>query len=169
MKTVMRKFIYRISAQLFAVATLAFFMLSPCADAQSTAGAQVYSGKDVAQQLEQLVQKAKASGSSGATLGDFTSHAIKLSVRTTSGGAEVHAHYDDIFFVTGGSATLITGGHVLNAKTGADGETKGSGIEGGTRQEIHKGDVVHIPAGTPHQLLIAPGATYGSIVIKVKE
>lgn len=157
----------RIGTKLVPLLAAAAFAIS--AQGQSPAGAQVYSGKDVTAQLAALGQKAKATGSSGATLGDFTSHAIKLSVRTSSGGAEVHAHYDDIFFVTGGNATLITGGQVLHAKTASDGETKGSGIEGGMRRMIHKGDVVHIPAGTPHQLLIAPGETYSSIVIKVKE
>ena len=137
--------------------------------AQSASGAQVYAGKDVAAQLEALIAPAKASGSSGATLGDFQSHAIKLSVRASSGGAEIHAHFDDIFFVTDGSATLVTGGQVQHAQTAPDGETKGSGIDGGTRQVIRKGDVVNIPAGTPHQLILAPGETYSSIVIKVKE
>ncbi len=169
MKAATPDFIHRMRAPFFATAALAFFVLSFHAAAQSAAGAQVYPGKDVAQRLNSLAQAAKASGSSGATLGDFTSHAIKLSVRTSSGGAEVHAHYDDIFFVTDGSATLITGGRVLDAKTSADGETKGSGIEGGVRREIRRGDVVNISAGTPHQLLIAPGTTYSSIVIKVKE
>jgi mannose-6-phosphate isomerase-like protein (cupin superfamily) len=143
--------------------------ISASSSAQSPAAAQVYSGKDIAAQLEALSRAAAASGSSGATLGDFSSHAIKLSVRTSSGGAEVHAHFDDIFFVTGGSATLITGGRVLQPQTSLDGETKGSAIEGGTRQVLHEGDVVHIPAGMPHQLLISPGETYRSIVVKVKE
>ena len=137
--------------------------------AQSASGAQVYPAKDVAAQLEALMTQAKSSGSGGATLGDFQSHAVKLSVRASSGGAEIHAHYDDIFFVTDGSATMITGGQVQNAKASPDGETKGSGIEGGIRQMIRKGDVVHVPAGTPHQLILAPGETYSSIVIKVKE
>ena len=137
--------------------------------AQSASGAQVYAGKDVAAQLQALLATAKGSGSGGATLGDFQSHAIKLSVRTSSGGAEVHAHFDDIFFVTDGSATLVTGGQLQNAQTAPDGESKGSGIEGGTRQVIRKGDVAHVPAGTPHQLILAPGETYSSIVIKVKE
>ncbi len=142
---------------------------SAAAIAQSSNSAQVYEGKNVSAQLDALIAPAKTAGSSGATLGDFGTHAIKLSVRATSGGAEVHAHFDDIFYVTDGTATLITGGSVLNAKTGADGETHGTSIEGGTRQTLNKGDVVHIPAGTPHQLLVAPGTTYSSIVIKVKE
>jgi mannose-6-phosphate isomerase-like protein (cupin superfamily) len=129
---------------------------------------EVFSNKDIASQLSSLAQKAKPSGSSGATLGDYKSHAIKLSVRTGSGGAEIHAHYDDIFVVTEGQATLVTGGTVLDGKTNADGETAGSKIQNGTSQTIAKGDVVHIPAGTPHQLLL-DGNIFSAIVIKVKE
>jgi mannose-6-phosphate isomerase-like protein (cupin superfamily) len=129
---------------------------------------EVFSNKDIASQLSSLAQKAKPSGSSGATLGDYKSHAIKLSVRTGSGGAEIHAHYDDIFVVTEGQATLVTGGTVLDGKTNADAETAGSKIQNGTSQTIAKGDVVHIPAGTPHQLLL-DGNIFSAIVIKVKE
>ena len=149
---------------LLAVAALAV----PCC-AQPVSRAQVFSGKHVTSQMSALVQAAKASGSSGAILGDYQSHAIKLSVRTASGGAEVHAHYDDIFFVTQGKATLITGGTVIDPSTGKNGETRGRGIRDGKSQTIAKGDIVHIPAGTPHQLIIAPGAVYASIVIKVRE
>ncbi len=137
--------------------------------AQTNSSAEVFSGGDVAAQLAKLAEASKTSGSSVATLGDYKSHAIKLSVRTASGGAEVHAHYDDIFFVTQGEATLITGGTVANAQTGSDGETKGNSIESGKSQTIAVNDVVHIPAGTPHQLIIAPGALFSAIVIKVKE
>ena len=131
--------------------------------------AEIFSGQDVAGQLATLAQMAKASGSSGGTLGDYKSHAIKLSVRTASGGAEIHAHYDDIFIVTQGKATLLTGGTVVDAQTGGDGETKGSRIQDGTSQTITKSDIVHIPAGTPHQLIIVPGDIFSTIVVKVKE
>lgn len=139
----------------------------PCYALQGSK-AEVFSSKDVASQLSALAQKAKASGSSGATLCDYQSHAIKLSVRTGSGGAEVHAHYDDIFVVTEGQATLVTGGTVLDAKSNPDGETMGSKIQNGNSQTIAKGDIVHIPAGTPHQLLLH-GDVFSAIVIKVKE
>ncbi len=131
--------------------------------------AQVFSGKDVSSQMSALIQKAKASGDSGAKLADYGSHAIQLSTRARSGGAEVHAHFDDIFVVTQGQATLITGGSLIDPKTGPNGESKGSGIRDGHSQVIRKGDIVNVPAGTPHQLKIAPGEVYASIVIKVRE
>jgi len=148
---------------------LALAVFAVPAFAQSGSSAEVFTGKDVAGQLTALVEKARPTGSSGATLGDYKSHSIRLSVRTASGGAEIHQHYDDIFVVTDGSATLITGGTVIDPKTGADGETRGTRIQDGKSQTIMKDDIVHIPAGTPHQLIMAPGTTYSSIVVKVRE
>jgi hypothetical protein len=106
---------------------MAALAIPSCAETDSKA--EVFSDQAVTSQLTALLQAAKGSGSGGATLGDYKSHAIKLSVRVASGGAEVHAHFDDIFFVTGGKAELITGGSVVNPKTDSDGETKGSSIE----------------------------------------
>jgi mannose-6-phosphate isomerase-like protein (cupin superfamily) len=137
--------------------------------AQAQAKVEVFSGQAITSQLAALVQAAKVSGGGGAILGDYKSHAIKLSVRTASGGAEVHAHYDDILFVTEGKAKLITGGNVIHAKTDSEGETKGSSIQSGKSEIITKGDVVHIPAGMPHQLILPSGAVYSSIVIKIRE
>lgn len=144
----------------------AALLAAPCF-AQTSA--QVFSGKDVSSQMTVLVQKAKASGASGVKLGDYGSHNIQLSTRAKSGGAELHARFDDIFVVTQGHATLITGGSLIDEKDGPNGESKGSGIRNGHTQVIQKGDIVNIPAGTPHQLKIAPGELYASIVIKVRE
>jgi mannose-6-phosphate isomerase-like protein (cupin superfamily) len=130
---------------------------------------EYFSNKDLQHQLTELGVKAEASGSSGSTLGDYGSHALKLSVRTTGGGAEVHAHFDDVILVTQGQATLVTGGTVMDPKTDSDGETKGPSIHNGTSQTISVGDVVHIPAGTPHQMTIAAGSLFSALVVKVKE
>lgn len=149
---------------IFAAALLA----APCF-AQTNSGAQVFSVKDVAAQMPSLIQQAKAQGSSGAKLADYGSHAIQLSVRTKSGGAELHAHFDDVFYVTQGRATLVTGGTILNPKSHAGGEVAGTGIENGQSRVLSKGDIVNIPAGTPHQVKVAPGDVYAAVVIKVRE
>jgi mannose-6-phosphate isomerase-like protein (cupin superfamily) len=124
---------------------------------------------DLHARLAALAQQARAKGSSGATLEDYGSYKIQLSVRTASGGAEVHAHWDDVMIVEEGSATLITGGTVVDGKTNADGETHGARIEGGHSQTIKPGDVLTVRAGTPHQLLLPAGTTYGAVVVKVHE
>jgi mannose-6-phosphate isomerase-like protein (cupin superfamily) len=109
---------------------------------------------DLHAQIDKLIPAAKEKGSAGATIEDYGSYKIQLSVRTKSGGAEVHAHWDDVMTVEQGSATLITGGTVVDGKTDADGETHGPSIENGQSRIIHPGDVLTVSAGTPHQLML---------------
>jgi mannose-6-phosphate isomerase-like protein (cupin superfamily) len=144
------------------------FLAIPCT-AQSPDNAEVFSAANVQGQLVQLAQQVKDKGSSGSTLGEYGTHAIKLSERTVSGGAEIHAHFDDVMIVMEGKATLITGGELIDSHVGSNGESTGSGIRNGITKSIGTGDIVHVPAGVPHQLLIAPGTTYSALVIKVKE
>jgi mannose-6-phosphate isomerase-like protein (cupin superfamily) len=144
-------------------------VISSPAFAQSSGKAEVFSSVSLRTQLTALEEKAQALGSAGSTLADYGNHKLQISVRTVSGGAEIHAHVNDVMIVQHGNATLITGGTVVDPKTNQDGETKGTGIQGGKSQTIAAGDVVTVNAGVPHQLLISPGTTYSALVIKVKE
>jgi mannose-6-phosphate isomerase-like protein (cupin superfamily) len=137
--------------------------------AQSHGKAEVFSAQDVKMHLAELAPQARATGSSGMTLADYGSHKVQLSVRTSSGGAEVHAHFDDVMIVEQGSATLITGGTVIDPKAEENGEAKGTEIRGGTTRTISVGDIVTVNAGVPHQLLIPAGTLYSALVIKVRE
>lgn len=125
--------------------------------------------KDVKARIAAMVPEAKAKGSSSATLADYGTYKIQISVRTASGGAEVHAHWDDVMMVEEGAATLITGGTVVGGKTDADGETHGLKIEGGQTRALAPGDMVTVRAGTPHQIMLAPGTVYGAVVVKIHE
>lgn len=144
-------------------------LTTPLSFSQTADNAQVFSSADVQHQLAALEASAQSKGSDGTTLGDYRSHALKLSVRTQTGGAEVHAHFDDVIVVTGGKAELVTGGTVIDAHSGNDGETTGSGIRNGRTQSIAKGDIIHIPAGTPHQMILEKGSTFSAFVVKVRE
>jgi mannose-6-phosphate isomerase-like protein (cupin superfamily) len=149
--------------------TASMLTLTLSAVAQSGGKSEVFASPQIRAQLQALDTKAQDTGSSGVTLADYGSHKLQLSVRTTSGGAEIHAHYDDVMIVQQGSATIVTGGTVANSKAGPDGETKGTGIEGGTSRTISQGDIVTVNAGIPHQILVTPGTTYSALVIKVRE
>ena len=129
----------------------------------------VFSAQDVQKELSRLTAEAQSKGSSGSTMYNAGNLALKTSIRTSSGGAEIHAHYDDLMIVQQGSAKLITGGTIVDAKTSPEGETKGPGIDGGVTRELHPGDVVIVPAGEAHQLLIPPGVTYSALVAKIRE
>jgi glc operon protein GlcG len=83
---------------------------------------------------------------------------VKASSRTKLLDAEIHMEWTDVIYIQKGSATLVTGGRLSNdttPKTFPDGrpfnETRmGSSIIGGESRRISVGDVVVIPAGTPH-------------------
>jgi len=72
-----------------------------------------------------------------------------FSFRARDGEAEVHEQCTDLFLVLDGRATLVTGGLVVDPRDRGSGRTRGSAIEGGSRQELRAGDVAHVPAGVP--------------------
>ena len=117
-----------------------------------------------------LRQMARASeGSASEVLKEYPGHNIQLSVRLRSGVAELHEHFADLFFVLDGRATLVTGGTIVNPQSAGPGEIRGSMVADGARQELRAGDVVHIAAGTPHQILLAGDATFTAMVVKIQE
>lgn len=137
-------------------------------DSVQKARAFTWPAQDLRSKLAALVPEAKARGVSGSTLADCGNYKLLLSVRASSGGAEEHAHWDDVMMVERGHATLITGGTIVDGSTGADGETHGAKIENGHSQQIGPGDVVTVHAGTPHQLILPEGMVYGALVVKVQ-
>ena len=46
-------------------------------------------------------------------------------------------------------------------------EILGASIKDGVRKRLGAGDMVHIPARTPHQLLVAPGKQFTYAVVKI--
>jgi mannose-6-phosphate isomerase-like protein (cupin superfamily) len=108
-------------------------------------------------------------GSAGETLKEYPQHCAMLSFRSRDGEAEIHQNFADLFYVLGGGATLVTGGTVTGARTVGPGETRGESIEGGVRQELRVGDLAHVPAGLPHQMLVAGEKTITCFVMKIQE
>jgi len=134
-------------------------------------GVNHYSAAELQQMAQKLEQKEslRKDGSVGENLEKYPGHFTMLAVRNTSGGAELHQHFSDIFFVVEGNATLTTGGTIVNSTTVKPGEIRGESIQGGVHQKLGKGDVVHISSNTPHQLSIAKGSNFVYFVVKVKE
>jgi mannose-6-phosphate isomerase-like protein (cupin superfamily) len=108
-------------------------------------------------------------GQASETLKEYPQHATMLSFRGRSGIAELHENFADLFVVLDGRATLVTGGTVAGAETISPGEIRGTSIEGGVRQELRAGDVAHVPAGVPHQMLVPGDNTFTSFVMKIQQ
>jgi glc operon protein GlcG len=98
--------------------------------------------------------KVDAAFAKGAVLFDGNDGAEKYMVhasrREKPGMAEIHGRDADIVHVLEGTATLVTGGEAVDAKTTAPDEIRGSSIRGGETRQLGKGDVIIIPAGVPH-------------------
>ena len=75
---------------------------------------------------------------------------VDASHRDEPGIVEVHTRDTDIIYMLEGSATLVTGGTLVDAKTIEPEEIRGRESNGGETRVITKGDVVVIPNGTPH-------------------
>ena len=86
----------------------------------------------------------------GGAIAKGTGYSVSASKRTESGQVEVHEKETDIFHVMEGEATLVTGGKMIGGKQSKPEQWIGTSIEGGVTYHLSKGDVVTIPAGTPH-------------------
>ena len=53
--------------------------------------------------------------------------------------------------VVRGTATVLTGGEMQDAREVAPGELRAPRVDGATPHELHEGDVLAIPNGVPHQ------------------
>lgn len=98
---------------------------------------------------------------------DFGNHNTRINVRDKDGVVEVHQNWTDVFVVQAGEATLAIGGTLADQKTAGPGEIRGKSIKGGEKKVLGPGDIVHIPAGVPHQFLVAPGKKIVYFALKV--
>ena len=128
-----------------------------------------YSPADLMAMEKSLEQKADASGLATETLKKYASDYTMLAFRSKSGKAELHEKFADFYFVLGGEATLVSGGHIVNSSTTAPGEVRGDSVQDGKETKLKKGDIVHIPANIPHQLVLAKGGTFQYFIVKVQE
>ena len=75
---------------------------------------------------------------------------IVLAQRRTAGEVEVHEKTNHVFIIVEGEATFVTGGTLVGGKQTAPDQLRGSGVQGGQTHRLTKGDVITIPAKTPH-------------------
>ncbi len=91
--------------------------------------------------------------SKGAVLFDGNggrNYMVHSSRREGPGMVEVHTKDTDILYVLKGSATIITGGTMVDGKPIAADEIRGRVINGGETRKLVPGDAMIIPNGVPH-------------------
>lgn len=75
---------------------------------------------------------------------------VNASRRDGPGLVEVHTRDTDVFYVLKGSATVITGGTMIDGKPIAADEIRGREITGGETHDLVPGDTMIISNGVPH-------------------
>jgi uncharacterized protein GlcG (DUF336 family)/mannose-6-phosphate isomerase-like protein (cupin superfamily) len=75
---------------------------------------------------------------------------VHASRRETPGMVEVHTKDTDILYVLKGTATVVTGGTMVDGKNIAPEEIRGREITGGETRKLIPGDAMIIPNGVPH-------------------
>jgi mannose-6-phosphate isomerase-like protein (cupin superfamily) len=80
--------------------------------------------------------------------------AYSMNARYLAGSeaAQIHKSIVELYFVRDGSATLVTGGAIVD-----------KAIRGGVERVIKPGDVVFIPPGVPHGIRDTAGISYLNI------
>ena len=106
-----------------------------------------------AKQLADVMQSAIAGGADPALsqIANTDQYFINRVHRTKAATVNVHVGWTEVHIILEGSGTLLTGGTV---KTSGALKT----IEGGVSRKVAKGDVVVIPADTPHQYTAIEGS-----------
>jgi uncharacterized protein GlcG (DUF336 family)/uncharacterized RmlC-like cupin family protein len=89
----------------------------------------------------------------GGLLLDMQRYKIDAGRRNAAGEVEYHERVVDVMYVVEGTATVITGGDMVEARETGPGELRAQTVEGGTTHSLNEGDVLAIPSGVPHQFI----------------
>ena len=125
--------------------------------------ALLLTGADVTYVSHDKVAAALAKGGPLAKGADLT---VSGSHREKPGQVEVHDKETDVIYVTDGEATFVTGGTMVGGKQSRPEQWLGTDITGGQTHKLTKGDVIVVPAGTPHWFKEVP-KTVSYYVVKV--
>jgi uncharacterized protein GlcG (DUF336 family)/mannose-6-phosphate isomerase-like protein (cupin superfamily) len=105
-------------------------------------GAAFFSGADVKRRFE-----------TGGLLLDEKRYKIDAGRRNAPGEVEYHERVVDVMHVLEGTATVVAGGEMVDAREVGPGEVRARTTDGGTAHSLAEGDVLAIPSGVPHQFV----------------
>ncbi len=91
-----------------------------------------------------------------------------LAQRRGTGEVEVHMKTNHVFIIVEGEATFITGGTLVGSKNTAPDEVRAASVQGGQTHHLTKGDVITIPANTPHWFKEIPTGTIAYYAVNIQ-
>lgn len=140
------------------------FLASALLLTASAAAAQTGAIMVSAEQVEQIRQSARAAQadrpSSSKPIVAAQPYALNLEHRTGKAPASVHGGEAELIMVLDGAGTITTGGSLVDAVPGTNGNISGKDIAGGTAQHAVKGDMLMVPQGTAHMMVPDAGGAF---------
>ena len=110
-----------------------------------------------------LIDKAKADRKGDAPIVaepilSLAPYRAQLEYRPGTSPAAVHEKDAELMVVLEGTGDIVTGGKLADEKRTNANNLSGSSITGGNSQAVVKGDMLIVPANTPHQVIPTGGA-----------
>ncbi len=93
---------------------------------------------------------------------------VVLAQRRAAGQVEYHDHTNHVFVMVEGEATLVVGGTMVDPKRTAPDQMRAPSLDGGTIYHLSKGDVITIPAKTPHWFKEVPTKTVAYYAVNIE-
>lgn len=107
-----------------------------------------------------------AAFASGGSFLETPEYRVGMARREGPGDAEVHDIDTDIFYVFEGTATLVSGGELVEPRTVGPNEHRASSTRLGEARTVTKGDIIVIPRGVPHWFNEVSAAPFIYLVVK---
>lgn len=90
-----------------------------------------------------------------------------LIYRDGNSEAEVHTKQADFITIRSGEGEVLIGGTIVDGRSTAADELRGTGIKGATAYKVSTGDILYIPANTVHQFVLASGKHFVVTIVKI--
>lgn len=107
-----------------------------------------------------------AAFAAGGSFLETPEYRVGMARREGPGDAEVHDVDTDIFYVFEGTATLVSGGEMIEPRTVGPNEHRAASTRGGESRTVTKGDVIVIPRSVPHWFNEVSEAPFVYLVVK---
>lgn len=100
------------------------------------------SGEELLTALQKAVDRG---GMTSGAVGNTDQYRINMVRRVKPAGALAHPGNTELHYITEGAGTLVTGGTIVRPAGGGS-----ATIDNGVTRRVVKGDVIVVPADTPH-------------------
>lgn len=112
-------------------------------------------------------ESVEAKFQTGGLLLDSPLYKLDAGRRVAPGEVEYHDRDIDIMYVVEGTATVVTGGEMIDERDAGGRERRARAIKGGTTHDLSNGDVLAIPNRVPHHFT-ASSDPFLYFVVKVE-